>query len=390
MKIVFAANYFTHHQEQLSLDLKKISNNNYYYIASDEFPIDRVNSGYQDMNKKYDFIIRPYESERQRKLADKLVIDADLLIIGSAPNKYIKKRMKYNKLTIIYSERLFKKSRYRRYIPTTYKKIYDRFLKYVNKNLYVICSSSFTSYDLNLCGFNSQKCFKWGYFPNLYKEDYKLIADKKNRNNIEILWVARFIECKDPFCIIDVVSRLLSTNQNIHLTMIGEGPLLDKSKKLCAMYNIENYITFTGGVSQIEVFEYMKKADIFTFTSNKQEGWGAVLNEAMSCGCCVIAGDQIGSVPFLIDNKIDGFIYETGNNEDLYNKLSILCNNKEVRDFLGHNAYNKIHDIWNVTNASLRLYNLIENILEDKDVSKLYESGPCSIANIYDDDWFRR
>jgi glycosyltransferase involved in cell wall biosynthesis len=42
---------------------------------------------------------------------------------------------------------------------------------------------------------------------------------------------------------------------------------------------------------------------VFIFTSDRNEGWGAVLNEAMGSGCAVVAADLIGSVPYLIEHK---------------------------------------------------------------------------------------
>ena len=44
----------------------------------------------------------------------------------------------------------------------------------------------------------------------------------------------------------------------------------------------------------------MEKSEIFLFTSDKGEGWGAVLNESMNSACAVVASHAIGSVPFLL------------------------------------------------------------------------------------------
>lgn len=56
----------------------------------------------------------------------------------------------------------------------------------------------------------------------------------------------------------------------------------------------------------------MREHDIFTFTSNKREGWGAVLNEAMSCGCACVVSDLIGAAPYLIKAGINGYTFKTG------------------------------------------------------------------------------
>ena len=72
-----------------------------------------------------------------------------------------------------------------------------------------------------------------------------------------------------------------------------------------------------GAMPPEEVRRHMEKADIYLFTSDFNEGWGAVLNESMNSGCAVVASHAIGSVPFLIKNGENGLIYENGNQLDL-------------------------------------------------------------------------
>ena len=63
-------------------------------------------------------------------------------------------------------ERFLKKGLWYRFVPSTRKKIWDRVLKYKNNNLYLLCASAYTSYDLSLLGFRG-KCYKWGYFTEV-------------------------------------------------------------------------------------------------------------------------------------------------------------------------------------------------------------------------------
>ncbi len=37
-------------------------------------------------------------------------------------------------------------------------------------------------------------------------------------------------------------------------------------------------------------------------TSHRGEGWGMVVNEALSCGCCVIANRELGAAPWLVEH----------------------------------------------------------------------------------------
>lgn len=57
-------------------------------------------------------------------------------------------------------------------------------------------------------------------------------------------------------------------------------------------------MTLTGYKKPEEVRERMEKADILLATSDRGEGWGAVMQRAMNSGCVVIADHMMGAVPF--------------------------------------------------------------------------------------------
>jgi hypothetical protein len=78
------------------------------------------------------------------------------------------------------------------------------------------------------------------------------------------------------------------------------------------------------------------------FTSSAQEGWGAVLNEAMACGCAVVASSVAGSTPFLINHNNNGKIYRYGNDKNAYRAVKELLLNKEEAEMLGKNAMKTI------------------------------------------------
>lgn len=64
--------------------------------------------------------------------------------------------------------------------------------------------------------------------------------------------------------------------------------------------HLSEYVTFAGFKKPEQVREYMENADIFLFTSDYGEGWGAVLNEAMNSCMAVVADCGIGAAPFLL------------------------------------------------------------------------------------------
>lgn len=77
--------------------------------------------------------------------------------------------------------------------------------------------------------------------------------------------------------------------------------------------HLSEYVTFAGFKKPEQVREYMENADIFLFTSDYGEGWGAVLNEAMNSCMAVVADCGIGAAPFLLKPGKNGMVYPDGN-----------------------------------------------------------------------------
>ena len=71
----------------------------------------------------------------------------------------------------------------------------------------------------------------------------------------------------------------------------------------------------------------MNEASIFIFNSDRYEGWGAVVNEAMNSGCAVLVSHVCGAAPFLVKQNENGRVYEYGN-------MTEFC--KFLADYLVH------------------------------------------------------
>lgn len=378
MKIIFIANFLNHHQLPFCEKMIELTDNNFIFIATEPLPLEQSLLGYQDMNNK-DFVLKSYESQESFKESVLEIENADIVIFGSCPNKYLSIRNKTKKPFIIYSERFFKKGTYRRFIPITYLKIYNRILRYKNSNCFVICSSAFLPYDLSLLKvkFNIRK---WGYFPPLIRCNILDKIANKSSEKISIIWVGRFIALKHPELVLKLACRLKKDGYNFSINLYGRGPLEKKINKYILKNKLENFVFIKGSVSHFQVREAMDKSHIFLFTSDFHEGWGAVVNEAMNSGCAVVTSHAVGSAPFLIDNYQNGLIFKNKSFSSLYNKVKYLLNNKKEIERLGINAYNTINSLWNSDCAAERLYTYIKAFLNGDKLE--IENGPMSKSNV--------
>lgn len=74
----------------------------------------------------------------------------------------------------------------------------------------------------------------------------------------------------------------------------------------------------------------MEKSSIYLFTSDYNEGWGAVLNEAMNSGCAVLANHAIGAVPFMMKDGLNGRVYQNGRLDEMYSLLRSMTDDPEL------------------------------------------------------------
>lgn len=383
MKIVFISNYFNHHQKSLSDALYNAFRNSFYFIQTEEMAIERKNMGWE-LKEYPQYVLNSYNPELTT-YCQFLINEADVVIIGSAPEFLIKQRLKEKKLTFRYSERVYKKKCKWYELPARAVKYF--FKHGCHKNLYMLCASAYTAADYAKTFTFLNKCYKWGYFTEIkHYENIDTLIEEKQKNSI--LWVARFIDWKHPQHPIEIAKRLRDEGYSIQLKLIGNGILEQELKHLIEKQNLEDSVHLLGSMSPEEVRIHMEQSEIFLFTSDRNEGWGAVLNEAMNSGCAVVANHAIGSVPFLINNNENGFIYKNGDLDDLYTKVKYLLDHPNIRKKMSQNAYETMITEWNADNAAKRFLNLSQAILNGEKKPDLYNSGVCSKSEVLKDNWY--
>ena len=343
------------------------------FVATEPIPKERLDMGYGDLSRT-SYCVNAYENEEEYKKAMKLGDESDVVIIGSAPDEFIEKRLKENRLTIRYCERFFKQGRFRILDPRVAIYRYKQDTRYRKNNVYMLCASAYTAPDCRFIGAYPNKTYKWGYFPPVKRyDDIEDVINRKKPNSI--LWCGRFLGWKHPEAAIYVAKRLKDDGVDFSLDMIGIGELEDKVKKEIEKLGLADKVKLLGAMSPDAVREQMEAAEIFLFTSDKGEGWGAVLNESMNSGCAVVANRAIGSVPYLLKDGENGMNYD-GKFDELYEKVKYLLDNKEERRRVGAAAYRTLTDTWNADTAAERLLSLIENLKNGKDSP--FADGPCS------------
>lgn len=383
MKIMFLTNYYNHHQSCISQAFNKICDV-YKFIATGKMREDRRRLGYGEDNVP-EYVIDCSDENSYNQYVNE-IDDCDVVIIGSAPESLIKSRRKKHKLVFRYNERPLKNGNSILKYPHRWYNLHKKLP--TNEKVYMLCSSAYTSSDFAKFGMYKSKCYKWGYFPECKKyENINDLLTQKEKNHI--LWCGRFLSWKHPDIVIEVAKKLRAEKYDFCLDFVGTGPLKDEMHRMIKEYDLVECVHILSPMKPAEVRLKMEKAGIYLFTSDRQEGWGAVLNESMNSGCAVVASHAIGSVPFLLKDNENGLVFESENTEELYKKVRYLLDNPDEQMRLGLSAYNTIVDEWNADVAAERLLNLSKYIINGGKNPQLYKTGPCSIAEIIKDNWYR-
>ena len=235
------------------------------------------------------------------------------------------------------------------------------------------------SKDLNLLGFDTRRCFRFGYFPLLEPMDIQALLEKKKNETPRLLYVGRLLKLKRVDDVIKCCRLMKKEGIAFELDIVGDGPERNNLEKLCVQYGLDN-VHFLGAKTPNEVTKIMADSNALFFSSDCHEGWGAVVNEAMSNACPVIESDACGSTAYVIRDGKNGYAYPCGNVKELFKKTKLLLENYKKSDIYVE-AYNTVKDEWNAAVAAERFVEICDELIQNKPIT-LYRTGPMSKEKI--------
>lgn len=146
-----------------------------------------------------------------------------------------------------------------------------------------------------------------------------------DRSKINMISVGRFVNQKGYERLIETIKKLNSIN-NIHLYLMGQGPLEGEYIKLIKKYKLENVITIIG--YDENPYKYVANCDLFVCSSFK-EGFSTAVTESLIVGTPVITTECSGMKELLGENNEYGVIVDN-TSEALYDGLKNLIYDKEL------------------------------------------------------------
>lgn len=154
----------------------------------------------------------------------------------------------------------------------------------------------------------------------------KISIHNKEKESIVFGFVGRFVEWKGILSLIDDFVKI-PQELNCNLLLVGDGELKDRILSEISSKNLENKIQILG--PQTNMQKVYENIDVLILPSQKLEGFGIVLIEAMSFGKPVIVYENRTYKETVINN-FNGLygkenliepIRRISTNQDLYKKL---------------------------------------------------------------------
>ena len=137
-------------------------------------------------------------------------------------------------------------------------------------------------------------------------QNFKYYERKNDKNRLNIVYVGRLLEEKGIQILINALCEKYEECE-VSCTIVGDGVYSEKLKELVNYKKMDKNVKFVG--SQMDVYGYLKEADVFVHPAICDEGFGITLVEAMSTGLPCIAFNK-GAIPELISNNVNGIIVE--------------------------------------------------------------------------------
>jgi glycosyltransferase involved in cell wall biosynthesis len=133
---------------------------------------------------------------------------------------------------------------------------------------------------------------------------------------------------KRPDFLIRSFANALKRTANLHLVLIGYGPMYEELQNLIATMGLQKEVTLAGYVP--DVLPYYQHVIDINILASREEGLGISVIEASACAIPSIVTDCTG-LREVVDNKVTGLTFDVDDQEQLTDSILLLANDPVLR-----------------------------------------------------------
>ena len=304
MTLAYYTNVISPHQIPLAKEIvRRVGAENYRYIYRYELSDERRMLGWDERNLPS--WCRHGEDDSPE------LMDVDLLCTGGLrPLDVIARRIAVGKPTYYVTERWFKPLRRcgipipgkcRMLVPR-YRRMAKRMVEYMNNPLCrCLAIGPWAKRDMVSIGVRPDHIYRWGYYVEPSADSPTLQLSHSHSNSptspLKLLWVGRMLALKRVDTIVKAVGHL--GGEGVKLTLVGGGEERRKLERMARGLPVE----FVDSKPIAEIRDVMREHDVYVLASDANEGWGAVVNEALEERMKVLGTFEAGASAALLDEE---------------------------------------------------------------------------------------
>ncbi|HEX2912428.1 MAG TPA: glycosyltransferase [Chloroflexia bacterium] len=191
-------------------------------------------------------------------------------------------------------------------------------------------------------------------------ELYRRTQPYRPSDKVIILAIARFVEKKGLWYLVQAFNRLSASQSNLELWLAGNGP---EESRLRQAAGSNAGIKFLGAVTEEETRRLYEQADIFCLpcvqtASGDADGIPTSILEAMAFEMPVVASNLLSACCY-IENGKEGFLVQPGDVADLAQALGQLCQDSDLRIKLGLAGRTRVTELCDLKGNLRKLESLI-------------------------------
>jgi rhamnosyl/mannosyltransferase len=187
-------------------------------------------------------------------------------------------------------------------------------------------------------------------------------SNQSNTGPLTLLFVGRLRYYKG----LDALLRALTHVPEVHLTVVGDGPMRGSWEALSQELGLTRRVDFVGEVEDVELPGYYHGADLFVLPSNaRAEAYGIVLLEAMASGLPCITTELGTGTSWIVQDNITGLIVPPADPLALAKAITTLLQDPARRQAMGQAGRERVVQHLSKEQMIRKVGALYEELLED-------------------------
>lgn len=168
-----------------------------------------------------------------------------------------------------------------------------------------------------------------------------------------LVFVGHVVDIKGVYELVEACSRM----SDVELRMVGHvEDNVRNNLEAIALKRSGEWLTFMGGLSREDTLREILSADILVAPSYF-EGFPNVILEAMACGTPIVAS-CVGAIPEMLDNGNCGVLIEPRSAEAVYEAVTGLLNNENMKQTFAARALKRVKDMYAMPSVWKRMVNI--------------------------------